>query len=66
MRRTKLTTATVRRSKEGSSAVIRSIERSAAMSIDIILTTSGVAAALVIGILAAIQPTMIRAEDGAQ
>ncbi len=36
------------------------------MSIDIILTTPGVVAALIIGTLAAIQPTMIRAEDGAQ
>jgi catalase len=35
------------------------------MSIDIILTTLGVVSALIIGTLAAIQPTMIRA-DGAQ
>jgi catalase len=36
------------------------------MSIDMILTTPGVVAALVVGILAAIQPATIRAEDGAQ
>jgi hypothetical protein len=35
------------------------------MSTDIKLTTPGVVAALVIGTLAAIQPTTIRAEDGA-
>jgi catalase len=36
------------------------------MSTDINLTTPGVVAALVIGTLAAIQPTTIRAEDGAR
>ena len=36
------------------------------MSTDINLTTPGAVAALVIGTLAAIQPTTIRAEDGAQ
>ena len=36
------------------------------MSIDIIPTTPGVVAALIIGTLAAIQPTTIQAEDGTQ
>jgi catalase len=50
--------------KESSSAVTRSIERSATMTIDVKQMTPRVLAALVSGALASIQPTMIRAEDG--